>query len=114
MPNNAARAKLFMPFDSLKGFQECLRQKEKIIVPKKILLEDHLATLNHTLQSMTIGDMIQVTYYYYDHYRQITGLLSKINLLNNKTIYIVTTPIPIADIIDLEIIKKRESQILSK
>lgn len=109
MPSNAARAKLFMPFDSLKGFQECLRQKEKVIVPRKILLEDHLEQLNHTMSHMEIGDMIQAVYYYYDHYRQITGLLSKIDKDHNKTIQIVHTCIPIKDIIHLEIIKKRDN-----
>ena len=112
MPSNASRAKLFMPFDSLKGFQECLRQKEQKIVPKKKLLEDHLDELNHILSSMDIGDMIEVVYYYYDHYRQITGLLSKIDTEHNKIIQVVRTAIPIKDIIHLEIIKKRENHIM--
>jgi hypothetical protein len=30
------RAKIFLPFDALKGFQEALREKEKVLVPKKI------------------------------------------------------------------------------
>ena len=39
MKNNTKleRAKIFLPFDALKGFQEALREKEKILVDKKIL-----------------------------------------------------------------------------
>ena len=31
------RAKIFLPFDALKGLKEALREKEKILVDKKIL-----------------------------------------------------------------------------
>ena len=35
----AERAKIFMPFDALKGFKEALKEKEKIVV-ERIELSD--------------------------------------------------------------------------
>lgn len=37
------RAKIFAPFDALKGFREALRAKERVIVPKRELAEDRQA-----------------------------------------------------------------------
>ena len=34
------RAKQFVPFDALKGFQEAVRKKEKMPVPRKELAEE--------------------------------------------------------------------------
>lgn len=38
----ASRAQIFQSFDALKGFREILKEKERVIVPKKILSEDDL------------------------------------------------------------------------
>lgn len=37
-----SRAQIFQSFDALKGFREILKEKERVIVPKKILSEDDL------------------------------------------------------------------------
>ena len=44
---NDERAKMFLPFDALKGLKEALREKEKILVDKKILsIEEKEKILN--------------------------------------------------------------------
>lgn len=43
----ASRAQIFQSFDALKGFREILKEKERVIVPKKILSEDNLAELDY-------------------------------------------------------------------
>ena len=45
------RAKQFMPFSALKGLEEALASKEKIIVPKKELTQDYAEELNLKLKS---------------------------------------------------------------
>ena len=41
--DRAQRAKQFAPFAALKGFEEALREKERIIVPKVELYEEKKA-----------------------------------------------------------------------
>ena len=43
------RAKQFMPFAALKGYEEALREKEKVMVPKVELSEEREAELNQQL-----------------------------------------------------------------
>ena len=38
--NHTSRAKLFLPFDSLKGFRDYLKCKERVVVDKKQLSSD--------------------------------------------------------------------------
>lgn len=46
------RAKQFMPFAALKGYEEALRAKEKIVVPKVELSEDIKEVPDRKLQSI--------------------------------------------------------------
>ena len=57
------RAKIFAPFDALVGFREALRKKERVMVPKKELLEDKLEELDLMIKSIGPGDRVIVTYY---------------------------------------------------
>lgn len=54
----AQRAKQFAPFAALKGFEEALRAKEKIIVPKIELTEESMEDLNRKLLCIEKKDMI--------------------------------------------------------
>lgn len=45
----ADRAKIFMPFDAVKGFREALAEKERIIVPKTELSEERKEELDLSL-----------------------------------------------------------------
>ena len=45
--NKVARAKQFLPFDALKGFQEALREKEIEYEEKRELSEEVLIELNN-------------------------------------------------------------------
>lgn len=56
------RAAIFRPFNSLKGYQELLQEKEKIIVPERILSEDDLEILNRKIHCVQKGMMITIEY----------------------------------------------------
>ncbi len=99
------RIRLFLPFDSIIGFKESIKEKEIIKTNRIVLLQDSLELLDHTLSSINIGDMITLTYYNKYHYETLTGLLSKINIDDNL-LYIVKTAVLISDIIDIQIINK--------
>ena len=54
------RAKQFMPFAALKGYEEALRKKEKIIVPGPVLSEEYKEELDRKLRQVKKNDMITV------------------------------------------------------
>lgn len=97
----ADRAKLFLPFDALKGFREALAEKERIVVPKTELSEDRKEELDRLLHQIKPGDIITVVYFHNEEYVQLTGMLSMISL-SGRTLSIVQTRISFADIYSIE------------
>lgn len=91
------RAKQFMPFDAVKGLQEALREKERIIVPKVELAEDYREELDRITRMLKVTDMVTVIYFHDSEYVQITGLVSMINE-NAGYLQIVNTKIDFKDI----------------
>ena len=75
------RAKQFSMFDALKGFKEALAAQERQPEPRRELAQDAIEELNQIIASLTAGSVITVVYYchYGEEYRQITGLLEKVN-----------------------------------
>lgn len=94
------RAKQFVPFDALKGFQEALRKKEKMPVPRKELAEEKAEELNEKLKKLTTGKMITVVYYNDGEYIQLTGIVVKIEK-NKKYLQMAEIIISIDDISDI-------------
>lgn len=75
----ADRAKIFMPFDALKGYKEALREKEKVVVEKIELSEELVERLSYILFKLKKGNMVKVVYYENDEYIEVFGLISKID-----------------------------------
>lgn len=101
--DKSERAKQFMPFAALKGYDEALRAKEKVVVSKKELSEDAWEELNCTIQSVEKGDVITVVYYSEEdgEYIQVTGVLARIDL-EGRTLTVVNTDIPLDMIYKLQ------------
>lgn len=100
------RAKQFMPFDALKGFQEALREKEKIIVPKRELSEEQKQELDYQLQQIQKMDVVTVEYFQTGEYVQVTGVVTRIDK-NAKVIVIVNIRIAFEDIVSMQ--KKQDT-----
>ncbi|MBE5946435.1 MAG: YolD-like family protein [Lachnospiraceae bacterium] len=94
------RAKQFMPFAALKGYENALREKEKIVVPKIELSEDMKEELDVTLKEVQLKDIVTVVYYDTDEYIKITGMVSKIDT-SAGYIKIVNTKINFNDVFDI-------------
>lgn len=106
MPRTAnQRAQQFLAYDALKGFQEMLREKEKVLLSEEELSEDDYEELNEKAQSMKPGDMITVLYSSGNQYIRLTGILSKI-CLEEGYLQIVKERITLKSIRHLEIEKK--------
>ncbi len=107
----ADRAKIFAPFDALKGFREALAQKERITVPRMELSEDMKEDLDRRFKLVRVKDMVTVIYYQDGTYLQMTGMVSKIDLYQ-KTLTLVNTPIKLLDIRSIK--SERIQQILEE
>ena len=77
--SNSDRAKQFLPFDALNGFQLALREKEKIIVDKKELSEEMKEELSKKLNSLEIGDKVKIVHYKNKQYKIDVGTFNQIN-----------------------------------
>ena len=96
------RAKLFLPFDALKGLQEHLRMVEKCVEDKVILSDDLECDLNDKFNSLRVGDSVLIKYYYNLEYIESSGVIKKIDY-NNKNIYLMNSVINVDDIVDMQI-----------
>ncbi len=97
----ADRAKQFMPFAALKGYEAALRAQEKVVVPKVELSEEMAELLDWTLRSIKKRDIVTAVYFCEGQYVKVTGMVSRIDL-NARVLKIVNTKIPFADIYDLQ------------
>ena len=94
------RAKQFITFAAVKGYEEALRAKEKITVEKIELSEEKKAELDFKLHQISKNDMITVVYFYKDEYIKIEGMVSRLDI-NARVLKVVNTKIPFDDIYDL-------------
>jgi hypothetical protein len=103
MKNNPKleRAKIFLPFDALKGFQEALREKEKILVDKKILSQEEKEKIANKLIQLKKGMIVKIIYFENHEYIELEGMISKIDLVYQK-LKIVTKEIQFTDILDIK------------
>ena len=96
------RAKLFVPFDALKGLQEILREKEREVEERKELTEESLMELQEELNKVEIGSTVFIKYYKNKKYIDITGVVRKINFVKKKIIINEDIMINMCDIIELK------------
>lgn len=95
------RARIFMPFSALKGFEEAIRQKEHIVVDKKILSEDENENIDFKIKQLKKNMMVEVIYYEKDEYIKLTGVVTKIDI-ENRFLVIVKKKIMFDSINDLK------------
>ena len=101
--NRVDRAKLFIPFDALKGLQEILREKEMEVEERKELSEESLMELQEELNKVEIGSKVTIKYYKDNKYTDITGIVTKINYFKKKIIINEEIIINVGDIIELKV-----------
>ena len=105
------RAKIFAPFDALKGFREMLIEEEKIKEDKKELSEDLIIYLSNVINSLKVGMLVEVKHYVSkdECYIKTIGVFTKLDKVYKK-ITIVKTKINIEDILDIKIIENALSE----
>ena len=101
MVNKIDRAKLFLPFDALKGLESAIKEEEEKI--KKELTEESYIELENKLNRVEEGDRIKIKYYKNKKYVDISGVITKINYIKKRIQLDETYNISISDIIDIEL-----------
>lgn len=94
------RAKQFMPFAALKGYEEALKKKEKITVPKVIFTEEYAEILDRKLRQVHKNDIITVVYFYRGEYLKVTGMVAKLDE-TARILQVVNTRIAFEDIYEI-------------
>lgn len=102
------RAKQFMPFAALKGYELALREKEKIVVPKMELSEDYKEQLDYRMHQIEKNDMVSVIYFCKGEYLKVTGLVARKDE-TARVLKIVNTNIPFSDIYEIEVTGKSKN-----
>jgi len=95
------RAKQFVPFAAVKGFEEALRAKERITVEKIELSEERKAELDYKLHQIQKRDIITVVYFDKDEYVKVEGMVSRMDI-DARVLKVVNTKIPFDDIYEIE------------
>lgn len=119
------RAKIFSPFDALKGFNEAVAAKNVIYVEKKELNEEEQRELNtilNILHNLTANSRLSrennitatVTYFVpcddieneaymiKGSYETVTGVVKNVDLVINKSIVIDETRILLSNVVKIE------------
>ena len=97
------RAKQFMPFSALKGLDEALKAKEKIVVPKVELSPEMAEELDYRMYLLEKGKIATVVYFNKDEYLKTTGMVARIDE-TSRILQIVNTKIQFDDILDIDIV----------
>lgn len=102
------RAKIFLPFDALKGFKEALKEEEKERCEQKILSEEQKEELNKQISSLQKGMLIKIKVYNLSEqtYDEVEGIFTRLDIVNKK-LYIVKQGYDIDLIISLEIFQQK-------
>lgn len=97
---NPDRARQFMPFAALRGFEELIREQERKPEPRRTLSEEDTAALSRKLSHIARGSLIRVTHYDGNAYKTTVGMVSDIDLAT-RTLRIVKTSIRFDDISEI-------------
>ena len=101
------RAKIFAPYDALKGFKEMLKEQELPKEEKKTLSEEQFLELNNTLLTLEKGIVVSVRHYNHieSKYEITEGVFIKLDQVY-KCIYVVKTKISLDNILEIKILDR--------
>ena len=94
-------AKIYMPFQALKGYEEEIKKASTKKEERKVLLDDRIDAINYVLKEIKVNDIIKIIYYNKSSYLLKKGLLSKLNY-NKQYLFLDNKKIYFKDIYDIE------------
>ena len=103
----ADRAKQFMPFASLKGYYDMIREQERRREPKRELSEDEAEELSRVLNTFCRGALVRVEHYRGECYETTVGIITEFDPVFRK-MRIVRDTVAFDDIIAAELLEPPE------
>lgn len=100
--SRAERARQFMPFAALRGFEELIGEQSKEICRRRALSEEQAARLSAKLCRLERGDLIEAVYYAEDGYVTLCGMVSDVDI-PMRTLTLVKKKISFEDLWDIRI-----------
>lgn len=97
------RAKQFLPYASLRGYDAVVEKKRHIKTPRRELLDDAAEELSNKLLSLSFGVICEVTYYSKDTYVTRRLEFKKIDPIT-RTISFSELDIPISELYSIELL----------
>ena len=94
------RARQFLPFATLRGYYDLIRERERIPEPRRGIPPEDAARLSEKLNQVKKGRLITVVHYSVDAYETTEGMVSAIDPVF-RTLTIVKTEIQFDDIFDI-------------
>ncbi|MBP3270844.1 MAG: hypothetical protein J6M17_01285 [Ruminococcus sp.] len=79
MENKAERAKMFIPFESLKEYYDLILEKYEVYEEKRELSEDGAHILDCCIKRLSVGTYARVKYYRDSSYIDICGAITSID-----------------------------------
>ena len=98
--SKAERARQFMPFAALRGFDAMLREEVRERIPRKELSEYDAERLSRKISTVEKGDLVRVKYYDRDAYVVLEGIVSDLDIPMRR-IRVIKTVISLDDISDM-------------
>ena len=99
--STADRAKQFLPFAALKGFEEAIGKRRKLDFEPVLLGEDAAEELDEKIRALSPGDDVRIVYYGNREFNGLSGRVKKINEYE-RLLELEEEKIRIDDIISLE------------
>lgn len=100
---NANRARLFIPFDAVKGYKEALQSMEKKLDSKRELFDDWKEKIDFIIRSLKEGDLVRIIHYYSLEYTDTYGYIRSVDFIN-KCLLLQDTMIDFENIISIDIL----------
>ena len=82
--NRKERARQFLPFASLRGFDEYLAEMTREKEEKREITEDRGNLLSKKIKEIHKGDLAEVVFYEKDHYETWKGTVQEVDLIHRK------------------------------
>lgn len=98
--SQADRAKQFLPFAALKGYEEALRAKEEVVVPRPLISDDEAEMLDRRLSALKVNDMVSIVFYDKGKCLSLSSVLTRIDF-EARLLRVVRTNVDISSILDI-------------
>jgi hypothetical protein len=97
------RAKIFMPFDALKGYREALAERERraTAVPMSELSDERRSEMSRVVAGLVPGETVCVSHYVDGRYETVVGPLSKVDATAG-VMYVAALPVSLSAIRSVE------------